>query len=168
MKPGTKEKNFFSMQHLGDIFLFTNIQRRSTIVQYWKIEKNDPNYKVWKEKEDWDNPLNTIWWQNTRKELHSQKIAIQQGPNILRWGYLTKGMYIVIETYKLVSKEPQEGRISLWRKIWKENLWLNISQFIWLTCRRRILTWNQLRKRGATTSLSVSFSDYEDRTWITF
>jgi len=37
---------------------------------------------------------------------------------------------------------------SLWRKIWDLSLWPKISTFLWLLSHKKILTWDNLRKRN--------------------
>ena len=68
------------------------------------------------------------------KELQSKKIAKQDIPDILRWGYSIKGTFNIKEVYCLKMEDNQNYYNSLWKKIWTCQLWLKISYLLWFVC----------------------------------
>jgi hypothetical protein len=76
------------------------------------------------------------------------KIHISDGSDILRWGYSPMGMFTVKEAYFLHENFHTQPKEHIWNIIWKSKLWPKISTFLWLMVQNRILTWDNLRKRG--------------------
>ena len=82
--------------------------------------------------------------------LHSRKIPAREGPDILRWGHTTLGTFSVKEAYHLQGHTPCQDHDSIWSKVWQPFIWPKISFFLWLTVQNRILTLDNLLKRGFT------------------
>jgi exonuclease III len=82
--------------------------------------------------------------------LQSRKIPTRDGPDILRWGHSTSGTFSVKEAYYLQENLPGQGPDSIWSKVWQPFIWPKVSFFLWLTAQNRILTWDNLMKRGFT------------------
>lgn len=82
-------------------------------------------------------------------ELHKRQNRSSEEPDILRWGYSTKGMFTTKEAYSLMHPTPLP-RDPLWALIWNKFTWPKISTFLWFLSHKRILTWDNLVKRGFT------------------
>ena len=80
-------------------------------------------------------------------ELMKRKIQYSEEKDILRWGYEEKGTYSTREAYNILIKEHMVLD-SLWSKIWDPSIWPKVSTFLWLLCHKKILTWDNLRKRN--------------------
>ena len=80
--------------------------------------------------------------------MESRKIKNRGGPDILRWGKETKGTFTIKEAYNIKIKQAQAEEEQNWRKLWKNKWWSKIQMFAWLVGRKRIITWDQLQKRG--------------------
>lgn len=65
----------------------------------------------------------------------------------MRWGYTPRGTYTTKEAYKLMF-HTQEPIDPAWTRIWTTGIWPKISTFTWLLYHQRILTWDNLIKRG--------------------
>ena len=62
-----------------------------------------------------------------------------EGPDVLRWGYLEKGMFNIKEAYNIqIESCAEDGET--WKKIWTLNLWPKVATFAWLIVKGRILT----------------------------
>ena len=86
-------------------------------------------------------------WEAFHEELNKRFIKAQEGPDILRWGYSTRGSFSVKEAYSIrISRNAVSDDI--WKKNWTVNLWPKVALFVWLVARGRILTCENLRKRG--------------------
>jgi ribonuclease HI len=77
-----------------------------------------------------------------------RKIPTREGPDILRWGHSTTGNFSVKEAHYLQGNYQNHDKESIWNKVWSPALWPKVSTFLWLTVHNRVLTWDNLRKRG--------------------
>ena len=60
---------------------------------------------------------------------------------------MTKGSFSVKEAYSIrILRNVVNDDI--WKKTWTANLWPKVALFVWLVVRKRILTIDNLRKRG--------------------
>jgi hypothetical protein len=89
--------------------------------------------------------INLLPWQNCT--LH-RKIPIKEGPDILRWGHSTIGIFSVSEAYYLQGNYHNQIPEKIWSKVWQSVLWPKVSIFLWLTTQNHILTWDNLLKKG--------------------
>ena len=70
-----------------------------------------------------------------------------EGHDVLRWGYLEKGIFNIKEAYNIrIGKGTEDGEI--WKKLWTLNLWPKVTTFAWLTVKGHILTGENLKRRG--------------------
>eukprot|EP00253_Pinus_taeda_P028336 PITA_28336 len=76
-----------------------------------------------------------------------RRIQLSNERDILRWGYEERGIFTMREAYKLIIKEHMV-KYPLWSKVWDPTNWPKISTFLWLLCHKKILTWDNLRKRS--------------------
>jgi hypothetical protein len=56
--------------------------------------------------------------------------------------------FSVKEAYHLQGNNQHQDMEHIWSTIWNPNLWPKVSFFLWLTTQNRILTWDNLRKKG--------------------
>lgn len=82
------------------------------------------------------------------KELTSRKIPIVDSPDVIRWGYTNRGTFSIKEAFHIQQNEEGCQSEEKWKKIWYNNFWPKIASFCWLLVRHRILTWDNLLKRG--------------------
>jgi hypothetical protein len=113
-----------------------NLTHRNQPWRQWKIERTELQLT-----EDTDLQA----WQDC---VAHRKIPIKNGPNILRWRHSTTSIFSVNEAYYLEGNYQNQAREIIRSKIWKGILWPKVSIFLWLTAQNRILTWDNLLKRG--------------------
>ena len=80
-------------------------------------------------------------------DLQDIFIHVQAGPDILRWGYNKKGSFSIKDAYDILSRN-REVVDGIWKKIWETNPWLKIAILCWIIVRCRILTRENIRRRG--------------------
>lgn len=115
---------------------------------YWREEERNDIWRLWKRPEESDENISRVSRQAYTKEIDSRKIKIRTGNDILRWGKTIRGTYTVKEAYyKLVEGEREEGTVE-WNRIWEGKWRPKVTLFAWLVCRGRILTWDNIQKRG--------------------
>lgn len=78
--------------------------------------------------------------------MESRKIKARLGPDILRWGKSTRGVFTVKEAYYLTTHQEREGETLDWEIIWNSKWWPKIAIFAWLVGKERILTWHKIQK----------------------
>ena len=79
--------------------------------------------------------------------MRGRSIRPTEGHDVLRWGYLDKGVFNIKEAYNIRIRNDAEVE-ELWKKISTLNLWPKVTTFAWLTVKGHILTGENLRKRG--------------------
>ena len=86
-------------------------------------------------------------WGAFQEELNKRFVKFQERPDILQWGYSSKGSFSVKEAYNIkMSRNVAMDKI--WEKNWAVNLWPKVALFVWLVAQGRILTCENLRKQG--------------------
>lgn len=80
--------------------------------------------------------------------METRKIAIKDGPNIIRWGKGIKGMFTIIEGYHIKAGRTNNPDIKKWDRIWQLKTWPKVALFPWILMHGRTLTWEQLRRKG--------------------
>ena len=64
-----------------------------------------------------------------QEELNKHFIKAQEGPDILRWGYSSKGSFSIKEAYSIrISRNVVTDDI--WKKTWTVNLWPKVALFV--------------------------------------
>jgi hypothetical protein len=83
-----------------------------------------------------------------RNDPTKGRIRISADPDILRWGYTPNGNFTLKEGYNLQENFQNIQKEHIWEIIWKSKFWPKISTFLWLLVQNKILTWDNLRRRG--------------------
>jgi hypothetical protein len=142
-----QREKLFTRLDLGEIFLYTNTPTHRLVQHYWCPNNNDV-WRTWKDKNGWEAAPPTQQWDNFTKELKTRKLRRVAGSDILRWGYTTKGQFTIKEGYYIHSQQIHQIAQPLWKKIWALKHWPKVEYFLWLLSHCRILTWENLQKRG--------------------
>ena len=82
--------------------------------------------------------------------LRKRLIRAAQGPDILCWGKLKGGSFNLKEAYSYIENRDNEDKVAWYDNVWNCNLWPKINTFLWLLQNRKILTWENLPKKGFT------------------
>ena len=104
------------------------------------------------EHHQWDfqekpEPTSEVDWEAFQEELSKRFIKIQEGPDVLRWGYTTRGSFNIKEAYNIRITHCAMVD-DIWKKIWAVNLLPKVSLFVWLDVLGRILSSENLQKKG--------------------
>jgi hypothetical protein len=82
------------------------------------------------------------------EKMRKRKIAFSDGEYQLRWGRKNGEEFKLNEARHYTMDQDQDDPMQLWDKIWSSPQWPKIKKFKWLVLHNRILTWENLRKRG--------------------
>jgi exonuclease III len=138
------------MVSLQPIKLILQQSIHNTVKDFWLPAPERQPWRQWKNNAidlQIRENLDLKPWQEC---MHSRKIPAREGSDILRWGHTTSGTFSVKEAYHLQGHTSSQGHDSIWSKVWQPFIWPKISFFLWLTVQNRILTWDNLLKRGFT------------------
>lgn len=84
------------------------------------------------------------------KELQKRKIDKRRGSDQIRWGYDNSGNFNIKEASSIKRGDNNMPTDKKWVWLWTQGLWPKITLFIWLLLKGRVLTWDNIRKRGMT------------------
>jgi hypothetical protein len=89
-------------------------------------------------------------WQAYRRAIISSGIQLQIRPDVLKWiGGDTSGRITVKNAYEAVEKKKYAFLIGGWRKaLWSWDCPLKLKLFSWLLVENKVLTWDNLQRRG--------------------
>ena len=77
--------------------------------------------------------------------LHGKTPINKSSKDHIGWG--KNGMYTVKEGYKKLNMEPMANE-SLWKKVWHSDNIPKVNSFIWTLMHNKLLTAENLKKRG--------------------
>ncbi|KAK8976477.1 hypothetical protein V6N11_007820 [Hibiscus sabdariffa] len=75
------------------------------------------------------------------------------GDDLPRWRWEKNGRFSTKSAYNYLCRETDDGRDSIWRRIWKLNVPQRVRVFVWLSMHERILTNMERVRRHCTESL---------------
>jgi len=130
----------------------TNLQqgRLQRVNDFWIPTQDRQSWRKWKTTStelQITEEIDLIPWQEC---MQSRKIPNKEGSDVLRWGHSTSGTFSVKEAYHLQGNPPNQNPDPIWNRVWQPFLWPKVSFFLWLTVQNRILTWDNLLKKGFT------------------
>jgi len=115
---------------------------------FWEIGRGNEEYRLWQKEDWWRNLGDEEDWKSVQDLLSDRQIRTREGHDRLRWGHLPKGTFSVKEAYGIIAGWSNQQQQKEWSRLWEAKLWPKISIFLWLVCKKRILTWDNLKKRG--------------------
>jgi hypothetical protein len=89
-------------------------------------------------------------WTCFRKDIILNGILLSRRPDELRWsGGNASGVITVKNLYEATEKRKQSCVVKGWRRnLWTWNCPLKLKLFTWLLVENKILTWENLQRRG--------------------
>jgi len=91
-------------------------------------------------------------------------ILVTEGKDQLRWGNNSKGTFNLKEAkYILLGLESCILEKS-WRQLWSHQGWMKIKLFMWLVHHKKILTWDNIRKRGVLGPSKCQLCEEQEKT----
>jgi hypothetical protein len=99
-------------------------------------------------------PIRTYRWQRTATYrtglMQSQQEEYEQAMvlTFFDWGHSPHGNFTLKEGHALQEGFQFMPKDPIWTVVWKSKFWPKISTFLWLLIQNKILTWDNLQKRG--------------------
>jgi len=123
---------------------------RIHVKDFWQEHTTPHEIRKWQPIQWWQQFTLNNAIQNLQQELSHRQIRAHPGPDKLRWGYRMEGNFSIKEAFHLARGPPAANPDPFWKKLWEAKLWPKITLFLWLVIRGRVLTWDNLQKRGFT------------------
>src|SRR5690606_7650277 len=73
-------------------------------------------------------------------------IATILGPT--RWGKNNEGAFNLKEEKRIILERDSNLLDRVWQNLWRHQGWMKIKLFMWLVHHKKILTWENIQKRG--------------------
>ena len=86
--------------------------------QFWTI-KNFVDQRQWDFQEKLDLTCVSDW-EAFQEEMSKRFIKVQEGPDVLRWGYTNRGSFNIKESYNIRLGHHVDVD-DIWKKIWTIN-----------------------------------------------
>eukprot|EP00253_Pinus_taeda_P031603 PITA_31603 len=164
------EEGWQQRDRLVNIQTLQNIQQkalregRKYVKYYWREGESEGIWRKWRKLEEWMENINQDQQKEYEKEAKSRKIKVRNGEDILRWGKSMKGSFTVKEAYYLIGVQERMEINPEWKIIWEGKWWPKIALFAWLVGKDRILTWDNIQKRGLLGPSKCSLCNKENET----
>lgn len=75
-------------------------------------------------------------------------ILVYKGQDQLRWDNNKEGTFNLKEAKGILLELTPQVLDKIWQKLWRHQGWMKSKLFMWLVYHRKILTWDNIRKRG--------------------
>ena len=82
------------------------------------------------------------------QELDRRKILVSRVNDQLRLGNKNEGTFNLKEAKLFQLGLASQAPDKVWQRLWRHQGWMKIKLFMWLVQHRKILTWDNIRKRG--------------------
>ena len=118
------------------------------VSDFWDQVRNNGKWRIWKDLGyNEESPLKAQAG-SLALALEQRKILVSSSSDQLRWGRNTKGKFNLKEAKQEVMGFNFVNPDQVWKKLWQNSQWMKIKLFSWLVHQRKILTWENLLKKG--------------------
>jgi len=118
------------------------------VKDFWDQTNSEGKWRTWKNMDyREDNPL------KAKAEalvtlLEQRKILVTGEHDQLIWGNNNAGTFNFKEAKRILLELDSNVPNRVWQNIWRHQGWMKIKLFMWLVHHNKILTWDNIRKRG--------------------
>ena len=116
------------------------------------------------DQKDWAPHNNPQAWSDLSSELQKRQILLDSAEDKIRWRKNSAGLFNLKEAYRYIAKLDQLQLDSKWNSIWDRKQWPKISTFLWLVMHMKILTWDNLRRKGFISPARFHLCQQEEET----
>jgi hypothetical protein len=124
------------------------VQGKTKFYHYWKQEIEWNRWRILYDLSSKNKDQNTTIMKEVEEELRKSKLIVSKEEDQLRWGQKNGREFNLKEAQHYITDQDQEDPVQQWEKIWNIPQWPKIKKFKWLVLHNRVLTWENLRKRG--------------------
>jgi len=118
------------------------------VKDFWDHTSSEGKWRTWKNMEFRDeNPLK-VKDDALLGMLDQRKMLVLEDHDQRRWGNNNEGTFNLKEAKRLVSELDSNEPDRVWKNLWRHQGWMKTKLFMWLVHHKKILTWENIRKRG--------------------
>eukprot|EP00253_Pinus_taeda_P019318 PITA_19318 len=135
-------------EDLKDLKAETNTKEFTQVKDFLDQTNSSGKWRKWRNFDlRNDNPLKSKA-ERLMKMLEKRKILVSKGNDQLRWGNNNEGNFNLKEAKLILLDLDSQAPDRIWQNLWKHQGWMKVKLFLWLVLQRRILTWDNIKKRG--------------------
>eukprot|EP00253_Pinus_taeda_P033272 PITA_33272 len=144
----TRQEGNLSSEDLASIQTDTINKGLRRVSDFWDQSRNNGKWGIWKLPVY--NEMSMLNTQATTLKglLEKRKILISTSDDQLRWGKNKAGLFTLKEAKRIATGLNLPSTNKTWKEIWDNPHWIKVKLFKWLVHQGKILTWDNLRKRG--------------------
>eukprot|EP00253_Pinus_taeda_P025039 PITA_25039 len=120
----------------------TDHQGLNKVKDFWDLAQTSEKWRSWSKLDHGDDSPLKIKVEALGSLLKQRMILATEGQDQLRWGNNNKGNFNLKEAKSILLGLDQR------QLLWKHQGWMKIKLFMWLVQHKKILTWDNIRKRG--------------------
>jgi len=115
---------------------------------FWDQVRNNGKWRIWNDLgHSEESPLKALL-DSLGQDLEHMKILVSSLHDQVRWGKNTKGNFNLKEAKQVVTGFNYLNPDQVWKNIWQSPHSMKIKLFIWLIHHRKILTRENILKKG--------------------
>jgi hypothetical protein len=123
-------------------------QGKMKVYQYWKQREENARWRIWDNIQPQNRAQEGPMVKEIEEELGKRKIWVSEEEDQLIWGRKNGGEFNLKEARHYIAGQDQENPEPHWERLWNYPQWTKIKMFKWLILHKKILTWENLTKRG--------------------
>jgi len=117
-------------------------------MDFWDNNQLMGKWRIWKNIDCRNNIHLKNKVEELKKMAEQRKILVSKGQDQLRWGNNQEGTFNLKESKGILLELNPQVLDKIWQKFWRYQGWMKIKIFMWSVYDRKILTWDNIRKRG--------------------
>eukprot|EP00253_Pinus_taeda_P013187 PITA_13187 len=142
-----KEDNLHS-EELADIHTDTINKGLRRVSDYWDQTRNNGKWRIWKLPNYSERGMMHTQAIALNGLLAKRKILISTLEDQLIWGKNKAGLFTLKEAKRIDTGFNFPNTDKTWKELWDNPHWMKVKLFKWLVQQGKIMTWDNLRKRG--------------------
>eukprot|EP00253_Pinus_taeda_P005286 PITA_05286 len=151
-------------EEFGDLKHDTDTKGLFRVNEFWDQTNSGGKWRTWREMDYRDNDPLKAQADALTTIPDQRKILISTDSDQLRWGNNNEGNFNLKEAKRIALELDSTKLDRVWKNLWKNQGWMKTKFFMWLVHHKKILTWENIRKRGVSGPLRCQLCDSQEET----
>eukprot|EP00253_Pinus_taeda_P015992 PITA_15992 len=118
------------------------------VSDFWDQVRNNCKWRIWKDMGYSEESPLKAQIVSLALDLEQRKILVSYLSDQLRWGRNTEGNFNLKEVKRVALGFDYQNLDQIWKNLWWNPHWMKIKLFMWLVQQKKILTWENMLKKG--------------------
>jgi len=105
-------------------------------------------WRIWRNIDCRNNKLLKTKAEELKKIIEQREILVAKGQDQLRWRNNKEGTFNLKEAKSILLELNPLVPDKIWQNFWRCQRWMKIKLFMWVVYHKKIMTWDNIRKRG--------------------